>query len=216
MVPSIPYKEVFLLASVVVWVLAARTASERWGPWLGAQLIIALVVESLASISGYHGLNNHTLYNAYMVLEFILINGMLVRSRTNGSIPKWIMIAGCIAYLSALIWNIVVSYPDPGLWTTTLIIGGSLLGIHAAHVLFHMANDGQRRLLSTPVFWVVLAVMVYFFTFIPVFGLYNYLTSHSEELANRVYRTNDLLFVLRYGLTLVGLIRLRMDRPSHK
>lgn len=149
--------------------------------------------------------HNHVIYNAYMVLEFILMNGMLRNSRTGPRGPRWAEVTGVLVYLAVLIWSIWSGWSKPDLWTNALIVGGSIIGLHAAFVLFHLANDGQRRLLTVPVFWVVLAVMVYFFTFIVIFGLYNYLIDRSEHLAGRVYAINDILFLLRYGLTLVGL-----------
>lgn len=176
--------------------------------WLGAQLLVSLLVEYRAIYLGAHFQHNHVIYNAYMVLEFILINAMLMRSGTGTAMPRWSAVLGAVAYLVGLLWSIHAGWTEPHLWTNALIIGGSILGVHAAFVLFTMARDGQQRLLEEPYFWIVLAVMVYFLCFIPVFGLYNYLSARSEELAMRVYAINDLLFLLRYGLTLAGLILL--------
>lgn len=209
------YKELVLLLTVVAWCFTWRTGRPAWWPWLGIQLCLALVVELFGKWLGDLGVANHLLYNSYLFTEFMLTVGLVLRSLPMR--PRAIEYAAAVAlivFCGAFAWDLV----SHGTWkvfaTNALIVGGFMIGSLATLALFVLARTSSGTLYRLPVFWVLLSFLVYFLCIAPVFGLYNYLIDHNPALAVRIYVINDVLFVLRYVLVIIGLLILRRTQRA--
>ena len=193
------YKELVLLAALVVWALARRRTTGPWYPWLGVLLLASIVVELMGKWFAGYGLNNHLL-GVIMVL--------LCRTWPRSQVLHR-MIAGAVALLfPVLVVDLWLHGSVHVLVTNALIIGGFLIGILAAKALFMLVQESDVALHRLPLFWVLLSFMVYYLTFIPIFGLYNYLSKHESTVAFELSNFNNVLFLIRYGLVLVGLVLL--------
>ena len=202
------YKELVLLAALVVWALARRRTTGPWYPWLGVLLLASIVAELMGKWFAAYGLNNHVLYNAYFVVEFGVIMVLLCRTWPRSQVLHR-MIAGAVALLfPVLVLDLWLHGSVHVLVTNALIIGGFLIGILAAKALFMLVQESDVALHRLPLFWVLLSFMVYYLTFIPIFGLYNYLSQHESTVAFELSNFNNVLFLIRYGLVLVGLVML--------
>lgn len=210
------YKELVLFGTVAVWFLLRKRSEEVWLPWLGALLIAVLFAELSGKALANKGVNNHFLYNVVFVVEFSLITRMIyITWQRATNLRRNILIAIAII-VPVLAWDLWAHGSAHYLATNALIIGGLLLGIISAQALFVLVRESIVPLHREPLFWVLLSIMVYYLTFIPIFGLYNYLIAQNSPIAFQLNDINNVLFVIRYGCVLTGLVMLyRQATRSH-
>lgn len=211
--PIAMYKELVLFAALLVWGLVQRRSRAAWLPWIGALLALELAVEVAAKVMGQRGINNHLLYNVYFAVEFGLIVWFLHTHWPQARTLRRTVRAAALLFAPVLVWDIWAHGSPHYLATNALIIGGFLLGGLTAQALFIMVRVSAGPVHREPLFWVLLSIMVYYLAFIPILGLYNYLVFHNPDLAMRIYSINPLLFVLRYGLVLLGLVMVLRQGP---
>jgi len=200
------YKELVLWLAALAWGVACFKRRPRWLPWLGAQLLIAILVETAGKWMGQNGMANQWLYNTYMIAEFTFLSFVLLHLGTP-LLRQIRLVLGIAAFVfvTFLIWDVSDSGTFHVFASNTLIMGGFLLGAIAAWVLLTLAVKSHASLIVLPEFWVLIAIMGYFLCTAPMFGLYNHFSEANPALGLQVYRINDILFVLRYGLTAAGL-----------
>lgn len=165
------------------------------------QVVAALVCELgetyLISIYG----ENVWLCNIYMLVEILLL-GIIATMLVNNSLIKRI-VALLLVGLS-IIW--VMTIQRNGLKTLTntfYLLGGIVLVMSYLAVLFNSSVLASKKVISDPVFWFSLSVIIYFGCYLPYKGLENYLMSISMELTDTLFNIILLLNYIRYPL--VGL-----------
>lgn len=201
------FKEVILLPALVAW-LATGGRRPLWASWLGAQLIAAVLTEGGGLYTRIQGIPNHGIYNAYMMIEFATLWGMVGAVPLSAKLISRLCLLGFGA--TAVLWMIDLSLRGTvhTISTNTLIVGGALLAAAAAGAVFLYMRGTYAPLHQDPLFWALLSTVAYFMCFVPTFGLYNYLSAHNPALASKVLLVNDLLFLLRYLLVCVSLVLL--------
>jgi hypothetical protein len=181
---------------------------------IGLLLGVSLVIESAAKAMGHFGINNHVLYNAYFVIDFGVIAWLLYRTFPDAPNLHRMITAAIILLVPILVWDLWSNGTLHLLATKALIIGGFLLGLLTVHSLFILVRESSIALHHQPLFWMLLSIMVYYLSFIPIFGLYNYLVANNSTVAFEMSNINNVLFLLRYGLVLVGLVLLVRQVPA--
>ena len=208
------YKEIVLLAAFVLWLFARGRSDHAWVRYIGPLLGLGFVIEMVAKWFGQHGLNNHLLYNGYFMLDFAVITWMLYRT-FPGAMGLHRLIAGAnIVVFATLIWELWDHGTPHLLATKALIIGGFMLGLLAVRALFTLVRESDVPVHRRPLFWILLSIMVYYLSFIPIFGLYNYLVANHSPIVFELNKVNSILFLTRYGLVLTGLILLYRQAPA--
>ncbi len=210
------YKELVLVAALFAWFIARRRASQKWFPWVGALLILEFTVEIVAKLLSSRGINNHLAYNVFFAVEFVVIARLLYINWPEARHLRRVVQVAVAIFLPTLVWDLGSHDSPHYLATNALIIGGLLLGAISAKALFVLARESIVPLHREPLFWVLLSIMVYYLTFIPIFGLYNYLIAQNSPITFQLNYINNVLFVIRYGSVLTGLVMLyRQATPSH-
>lgn len=199
------YKEAMLLPALLAW-LATGGKRPLWARWLGVQVIAAIVVEAVGMYTRARGSANHGIYNAYMVIEFATLWGVVASVPLNTKSIARLSAIGFAA--TVLVWVLDLSRKGSFaiLSTNTLIIGGTLLALAACGAMYAFMRQTFSPLHREPLFWALLSIVAYFMCFVPVFGLYNHFSIRNEELAYKLLILNDWLFVLRYTLVCVSLV----------
>lgn len=201
------YKEIVLVAAFVAWCVAVRTKRKPWFWWLGAQLALALAAEYAGRWLGERGIPNQWLYNGYMLGEHIaLLMVVFYMGRELIRALPYVLVFALVLFLAAFIRDLTAAGTFGVFASNGLVVGGFLIGTSAALVMLAMAFRGPLRVTAEPRFWILLALVSYFLCTAPLFGLYNRLSAESPEIGLKIYQLNDLLFVMRYGLTAFGLI----------
>lgn len=204
-------KELVLLPAVLCY-FAAGGPRPVWARWLVVQLGLALFVEILGKLTGFWGMNNHVFYNLYMLLEFGTISMMVWSVHPRERYATWSVFTAFVLFLIVFWWDVsrgtLMAFS-----TRALITGGFLLASLASIALVRLMRDTSRPMYEKAEFWALLSIAFYFFCFLPIFGLYNYLDRRNSPVADPVYAINDLLFIVRYGMTIPSFLLLRWQRP---
>lgn len=208
------YKEIVLLAAFVLWLLARGRSDRAWVRYIGPLLGLGFVIEMVAKWLGHQGLNNHLLYNGYFLLDFGVITWMLYRSFPGATGLHRLLAGAGLMLLPTLLWDLWSNGTPHLLFTKTLIIGGFMLGLLAVIALFMLVRGSEVPVHRRPLFWILLSIMVYYLSFIPIFGLYNYLVTNHSPIVFEVNKVNSILFLTRYGLVLTGLVLLYRQAPA--
>ncbi|MCB0793628.1 MAG: hypothetical protein KDB88_02730 [Flavobacteriales bacterium] len=205
---------VFLPALIGVFLVPLRRPDWAWLATIA--LLLSLGVELLGRSLASSGTPNLVFYNAYMVMEFLLITAMLWSmdvGRQHGGIRSVIMLLLFLATLAFELWH---QSPVSTFFTKSVVVGGLVMAMGSILVLFRLANDGQEALHRRAEFWMLLSVVTYFLGFIPILGLYFYIAERDPELGASIYRINDVLFVLRYALFTASMIVLFLELRPHR
>ncbi|HNR55242.1 MAG TPA: hypothetical protein PKJ19_08755 [Flavobacteriales bacterium] len=208
------HKEIVLLAAFVLWLVARGRSDRAWVRYIGPLLGLGFAIEMAGKWLGHQGLNNHLLYNAFFLLDFGVISWMLYRSFPGAPGLHRLLAGAGIMLLPTLLWDLWSNGTPYLLATKTLIIGGFLLGLLAVIALFELVRESAVPVHRHPLFWILLSIMVYYLSFIPIFGLYNYLVANHSQIVFEVNKVNSVLFLTRYGLVLVGLVLLYRQAPA--
>lgn len=169
-----------------------------------AQAWLAVAVEVIAQIwmHEYPNRSNHLVYNIYMPFDFILLflaGYDYLERRTK--LVNWI---GIGAYL--VVW--VASLSIQGIHKManfSIICGAIILTIRYIQVLIWNAKQPSGAL-TTGIYFVAVAILVYYCCMIPLFSLMHYFIRENLELAARIFYVNNGLAALRYIGAGIGLL----------
>lgn len=201
-------KEFIFLPALVGW-FAVRGERPAWARWMAGQVALAAAVELSGKLTMAFGVNNHALYNSYMVGEYALLSLVLWHMPPTDRLGRRLVLVGAAMFFLAFTLDLFIRGTYFSFASNALIAGGTLLAVQAALALWRLMLATDLPLYGLPAFWVLVSTVLYFFCFLPVLGLYNYLTTISSPLADQVYGINDVLFILRYGMIAVGFWLLR-------
>ncbi|MBS1582827.1 MAG: hypothetical protein JST66_11560 [Bacteroidetes bacterium] len=206
----------FLLEIALLWsilFLTWRFQVLQGRPWglVRLQLVLACLAETIAFVLYERGEFNRFVYNAYVLLEFIVLFCFAVQA-IGPRAKLLLMIGGTVGY--TVLW-VRGSYPqgyDPTAFSTgTFIAGAFILFLCHTRLLFMLALRSEQPLAGDPRFWYLLSIVLYFGCIIPNAGLMTYLEAHESTIASDLITINAALAVLRYGAVMAALI---ISRPQ--
>ncbi|HEY0978475.1 MAG TPA: hypothetical protein VGE21_13465 [Flavobacteriales bacterium] len=192
-----------MIGSGACWALRARERRD-WTSWLGAQLLLAILVQISAELYLLGHGNNHALFNVYVPMEFGLL---LAMSYTFMHSRRERMVVLCAAWPFALayLWELLHYGTFDRFVSTSFICGGFTLVAIYAYLLVRAVDRSSRPLSRTPVFWVFAGMVVYFAASAPIVGLLHYLNGLDKEVAASLFVINQVLAMVRYVAVGTGL-----------
>lgn len=201
-------KQIILLGALTCWLLS-RYAFSWPGVVLTSHLLAAAVVECWAHHLASQGIHNLWLYNLGGVAEFVTLAVFL--SIFFGQRWRWWILGGGLALyvLVQIIERVKATSPDEFL-NLSAITGAALLASASAFLLYKLANDELIALGSRPEFLLFSSMALYYGGMIPLMGLLGVMTDRNEELTDRIYAINDVLFVASNALIIFASIRFRI------
>ncbi|QQR85588.1 MAG: hypothetical protein IPJ76_13350 [Flavobacteriales bacterium] len=167
--------------------------------WLVVQMLLAASVECYAAYLASGGSNNLWVYNWYVPLEFVLLLLFIGPGMTG---LRWKITIALVAVAFVGLWwaDIHICTPQQRFVSSTYIVGAMFLtAMFVAH-LVRLSVHADVPLIHQPMFWNCLGHVFFFAGMIPTLGLLNVMNERDPDLADKLYRVNDVLFFLRYGL----------------
>lgn len=203
-------KLLLIPAALLVWA-RIRSRPERWVHWAGAQLLAALLFESVAWALSVTGNPNAWVYNLYMPIEFGTLSLMLLHVPRADPRRTRLSLLAALLYLLVLGWELASDRWDgqpSTLLNLSVISGGLLLAFLAMFAGLALADADMDPQVERAAWWMLASVSLYFMSFIPVFGLLNHFLKRDPDKAMALARVNDLLFVIRYSFMAIAFIHL--------
>lgn len=167
------------------------------------QVLLAFSTEVIARAMHHNtGFNNIILYNFYVVLEVWLL-GSACRLLLKKTYLKRL-----IAYLLPFItvsWFVGTIIKGITVFNNWIVIVVALFYIvfYFALLLDNLIFRIQE-LYKQPLFLIAIAMILYYATIIPLFGMINYLTNSDMKLASKLYNINLAAVILRYALVAIA------------
>ncbi len=192
------FKILVLLAAFYYW-LKVQGKSPRWLFFLGIQLGGACLTEVWGLASGFINLNNHAVYNAYMITEFVALTLMMLSLHPHSKRFRWYARGSFLCFVLFFLSHLYHTGFHQ-LAAKPLIVGGFFLATHAMWALYAFVSETHHPIFKKAEFWILGSLVVYFLGCSPVFGFFN------NYFSEKIMHVNDVLFVLRYTMTLVGIL----------
>jgi|GEM_PF-1243620 len=178
------------------------------------QVFVALLCECYAkylvvsfnhsSINNLHIYNNTWVFNIYMLIEFILLSlaGRLLLGTKLFRIGIPVVIV-----LQTILWGVNIYVKGMNQFASWSFICGSIIivAIYIA-ILFQHSLFTKQNILTQPVFWLCMSVILFFGCDVPYWGLHNYLDSKNLSLDRKLFIINYILNFVRYPLVAVSFL----------
>ncbi len=151
------------------------------------------------------GWNNVTLYNAYWVVEFILL--VYIARSTTAKPTIW---TALIVAAFLILWasEFVSVWGHNELVIYSVMVGAFLLVGMYLKLLWDLVNTWAGPLHSSPTFWLCLAVVLYFGAAAPLLGSVNYFNIIDRALAQQLFWGVRGLCILKFLLMAIMFTRL--------
>lgn len=194
-------KPTLILIAAIAWWFRRHGFAPRSG-LLGAQLIIAAVVEVYAHYLASLHRPNLWLYDLYVPVEFTLllayVHGQLSRSwQRRAVLPVWLLVAATYAA------DLRANFPD-GFVSAAYITGSLVLVAAFLALLYDLALRVDVALFRQPLFYSHLGMALFFAGMVPLLGLWNQITDEDDRSAANLFIANHVFFAIRYGSIVVA------------
>ncbi len=163
------------------------------------QIIMAFINDIVAwAIQKYVGYSNVPLYNIYTIVEVWLLGSACRLLFKNPVVRR--MISYLLPCLT-IIWMVNTIENGISVFNNWAVISNAIF-----YVIFYLMLLGdnsiftRKELYKQPLFLISMAIVVYYATIIPLFGLMNYLTNSKMQLAGKLFKINFGAAILRYLL----------------
>ncbi|HEY9178051.1 MAG TPA: hypothetical protein VIN07_10185 [Flavipsychrobacter sp.] len=167
------------------------------------QVFLAFVNDIVAwAVQKYAGYNNVLLYNIYTVIEVWLLGSacwLLLTSSNIRQVVKYLIPCLTIVWIIITIVNGINVFNN---WT--VITNAIFYIIFYLVLLIDNSIFNHKKLYKQPLFLIAMAIIIYYATIIPLFGLMNYLTSNNMQLAGKLFKINFAAAILRYALVAIA------------
>lgn len=185
--------------------------ADRTGAVLGTWALLACAVEVAAL--GIQLSKHHTvlLYNMWWPLEFgalLALAFLIVPARA-----VWPLLLGGV-FATLWCWNIMRIDPAVQLADLSVIVGALLLAGLYLHRLWVQADEHSTTFWQRPATWLSLAVLVYYGGSAPLLGSINYFVQVDMPLARFLYNFTEVLFIIKFVLMGVALLKTRPDTAT--
>lgn len=164
-----------------------------------AQLAVTLLVECIGrTITYFHLGTNAWLFNIYALIETILLFWMFSAFSEH---PKAKQFSAGVVVLMIIAWLFAIFSNGILLFSNWYVIAESLLAVIAfTFLLISNSVFSKSQLFTQPLFLLCIAIIIYYASVIPLFGVLNHLVEVDRELANNLFYINKAAAGVRYVL----------------
>ncbi len=167
------------------------------------QVVLALIIEITGwAINKYLHINNLWLFNIYAIIEVWLLGLACSMFITVRKIEKLIWFLLPLITICWIVSVFVNGFFEFNNWIVVAIAIFYVVFYIAA--LFSSSIFGQKKALAQPLFLVAIAIIIYYATIIPLFGLMNHLVKDNLHTANKLFKINAVAAILRYTLVSIA------------
>lgn len=164
----------------------------------GLLTAMAFATELYGYVSGLSYQNNVIVYNAFVLVEFVLVLQMARVQQPGWS--KWLVGAALLG-VAGFACNALLVDPLQDILFEGTVWLSFLVACVLCALLWRMADTMNQDLRHAPVFWLFTGMGLYFIALPPVMGLARYLRVMDMELASTLWTIMPLLCTARYLLT---------------
>lgn len=175
--------------------------------WLVLQLFAAMLAELIGQAFKYYRLETSIIFNCYILLEFLfLMLPLLGWQHSKGRASTFTI----IILFYAAIWFSSMFLQGMDIFATYTFLSGAVIltstYLYVAVRLATVTTNIERE----PVLWLAIAIILYFGGIVPLFAMFQYFIQQGKtELGSALYTINDVLAIIRYGLTIYAFYLLR-------
>ncbi len=173
-------------------------------------LALGFVVESIGLYTSSFGIHNTSMFNAYVVAEFLLVLRLVAVAWPG---PKWPLVLTALLGIAAVTWSWSRWRSLDFLLTEGVSVMALLLCGWMLVLLWRLSEHSMVALSKVPSFWVFTGLLLYFGALFPVIGPLRYLYSDHPALTFYLYSIVQALSVVRYGMIGYGCILEARTRP---
>lgn len=185
------------------------------GPVFGPLVVllgIESVVECVGAYTSTQGIRNSPIFNAYVLVEFVLLLWLVFRLR-----PQWRTALGAALVMGVGVW--ALSFWRRGnahfMFTDAIMVISLLLAVFFLVLLWQLAETSDEPLTRRSHFWLFLGLVVYFGALFPIIGPLEYLWASYPALTRNLYVVITVLALTRHVLTGVAVVTERRHRQPH-
>lgn len=178
---------------------------------LVALLSFSVLTEVAVEVIGKEANSYFFLYHIFIIIEYLFITLILKRWITNQWVQKIMMVSMVVFCVVSLLVSMYVQ--DFSLFPSiNANIEGLLIITWCIVSFFSIVPLDNTAIYHLPVFWVTLAFFIYFSGTLGINGVYNYLLSHEEGTAKRIYSIfNSISNYVLYILLTIGILCHKQD-----
>ena len=200
--PVLPIYLYFLAASFLVSTLAffSRRFPEPYLKWFSVFLFVALVVEVIGNSLDLTGRANVHVYNYFTAFEFSCYI-LFVRAMVISPVARRIfLIVACIYFPATSVY--IYFYLQPLYFHAITYSLGCLLMVVATVYFFLelFRNPRSSSLLRQPAFWICTALLFFYCSSFPLYGLLNFWAENSPLIIANFSLIISILNVFLYSL----------------
>lgn len=167
------------------------------GKLIVSQLFLAALTELVGSRLSYLKIPNVSIFNTYMMLEFLLLGIAPLFLTTDRRIK--IAIIGLLVFgLSFHTYNLVAS--GLGFFANrSMVLYGFIIAVLYFYTLIKTIQDNTDKRIR-PLAMICIAHIIYFIGCIPFFGLFHVVQANYPGVFEGLFQINFVLSILRYLL----------------
>jgi hypothetical protein len=185
-----------MLLCLISWLLIPRPRAAHVGTF-GALAIIGFITEMVGFCCVMNGFRPYYIYNAYALLELLLIMGIVAQvdrgMRTSAMLVAALGTFGMVA--NAMVDRVL----GPILFEGVLFIS-VLQALVLLVMLWRMAMGSDQALPKVPEFWLFMGLLVYFGGMAPFFALIRFVYANDPVVANVLWTLMPVLCIIRYAM----------------
>jgi hypothetical protein len=179
-------------ASLVIGLKIWKKATTFW-----RLIVISVALDAVTELIGnfYRQPSNSAIgFNIYiLILLWLLVIAALyvLRSRVASAIGVSLLV------LSTVLWSYYMNKHGIRVFANWVFVSSSIFvsGIYFI-VFIQFFSRNQLRITGQPLFWLCLAMLIYYCATIPIFSMFNYLNTNNLSLASRLYLINIALCIV--------------------
>lgn len=200
--PDLPIYLYFLAASFLTSTLAffTRRFPEVYLKWFSFFLLLALAVECLSISMESQGRVNVHVYNYFTAFEFSCYF-LFIRAMVSNPRARLVLLVAAMLYFPATALYIHFILPDLYFHSITYSFGCLLVVIATVYFfleLFRKPPSGS--LLQQPSFWICTALLFFYCSSFPLYGLVNFWAENSKIIIDNFALIISILNVFLYSL----------------
>ena len=161
------------------------------------QLLFASLAEIIGSRFTYMRIPNVSVFNIYMIIEFLLL-GVAPLFVLEERKTRLAIIALLVAGLSFHVYNIATGGLDFFANKSIVLYGFILAAVYFYTLVRNPGQPAEKRI--SPLSLICIAHIIYFIGCIPFFGLFHVVRSDYPGVFNGLFNINFILSILRYLL----------------
>lgn len=200
--PPFPIYLYFLAASFLVSTLAFLTKRfpERYLKWFCIFLLCTLTAEIIGNCLDRKGHANVHVYNYFTAFEFSCYF-LIIRAMVKNALARQFLLVAAIIYFPATSLYIFYVLPPLHFHAITYSLGCLLVVIATVYFFLELfRNPRSSSLLRQPAFWICTALLFFYCSSFPLYGLVNFWAENSPIIIENFGLIISILNVFLYSL----------------